>query len=134
MIITETHDGEPLTDEQIAATAREALDILDRDGWNKGALTVITPDGMTYYGKYPEGSHCIGGAWNLALTGRSDWAMDHTAAYLPLAAKIADMFPAYGNTETETGSYLVMNFIARWNNDKDTTEEDVRAVLGKLCS
>ncbi len=121
---------------ETAEIAREALRILDRDGWNKGYLTytsVSWDDGESVRA----GSHCIGGAWNLALHGDSRWVLAPRGGmtillsepYELLAEAIREQYPAY-----TPYPYDAINLIAEWNNDPATTEDDVRAILEKLAA
>ncbi len=115
----------------VAETARKALDILDRDGWNKGYLTNPYLDGP---GLYREGSHCIGGAWNLALTGTSaTWllAPEGDAGYELLAQTIQEQHP---DLKGQYADWSSIGIIADWNNHERTTESDVRRILEKLAA
>jgi len=115
-----------------AEIARKALYILDRDGWCKHSLTWCAPCATVYGGNYPEGSHCIAGAWNLAAHGNDRWADD----YQPLHEVITAQYPDF---RVENDGWLKLDtpqgHIAMWNNRDETTEQDVRAILEKLaCS
>jgi hypothetical protein len=126
----------------IPTIAREALAILDRDGWNKGAVTLSELGaGLGYtngerfhtsYTHYPVGSHCIGGAWNLALHGADTWDTRLPELYQPLV----DILQAEWPERTIDGydrNHLSW-VIAYWNNHPRTTEADVRRVLEKLAA
>jgi hypothetical protein len=113
----------------VAETAKSALEILDEHGWCRGLLT----NGPYWVdGRYPEGSHCIGGAWNLAFHGTHEWSCDLTA-YRMLAQVIHDQHPGRGSYHEED-QMSVTHFIATWNNDENTAEADVRAILEKLAA
>lgn len=121
--------------EKIAETAKKALEILDRDGWNRGMLTWPegwpAPEGQSYQ----VGSHCLGGAWNLALDGKVGWVWsshEHYPAYEVIAKLIHEQYPEFQPTYTwsEDPEY----FIATWNNLESTTEADVRGILEKLAA
>lgn len=126
-----------------AQIARDALDILDRDGWAKGALTMVS--GMERYEFLAgvAGSHCIGGAVNLAMSGDDDWLMDACATefYDHMLKVIKMLFP--GEDENEMpwklfsqsfDRHASIGIIAQWNNNPGTTQDDVRVVLEKIAA
>lgn len=108
-----------------AEIARKALEILDRDGWNKGALTWYVRAG------YPVGSHCIGGAVNLAATGMDEWSPIAEPVYEALSKVIQAQYPEFAKP---WHSCINPVMIATWNNDKNITEQDIRRVLEKLAN
>lgn len=126
----------------IAETARKALEILDLDGWNKG--NVARPYVSVVHG-YRANSHCIGGAWNMALSGRPRWLRDMTV-YEPLVQMIREQYPDFylapvrytANTAAMPASVSPaatnVSFISAWNDTMSTTEADVRAILEKLAA
>ena len=78
------------------------------------------------------GSHCIGGAWNLALHGDDDVAGDENSYdKRQIADVIVSQHPEWGPQYCGPGD---VGFIAEWNNHKSTTEDDVRAVLEKIAA
>jgi hypothetical protein len=103
-----------------AEIARKALEVLDRDGWCKMALT------------WPgAGTHCIAGAANIAMHDTSDWAYDEDEFYDEAARIIRIQYPEYKDDCTEfPGEVLVVE----WNNSPGITEADVRAVLEKMAA
>jgi hypothetical protein len=109
-----------------AETAREALRVLDRDGWCKGSLSYnSSPPG----GVYPGGSHCLGGAWNIADHGTVLWDTSCPGTYEPVADVIRAQYPQYSSDVSEAPCLIM------WMNDADpTTEADVRAILEKLAA
>jgi hypothetical protein len=115
-----------------AEIAQGALDILDRDGWCKFSLTYrslfnAVPD-------FPrDGSHCIGGAVNLAMTGQDNWVLD-SDFYGVLAGVIREQYPDHRLPEYAPADVLDVWFIAEWNNNPGTTEADVRRVLEKIAA
>ena len=125
---------------ETAEIARKALEILDRDGWNKGFFTLLyNPLPQVYKsatGKFPyrSGSHCIGGAWSIAM-GSSGWCSYED--YWELWEKIIVMFPdwtcGYPDIHSHDDPEQAMNHIVCWN-DTCATEDDVRAVLEKLAA
>jgi hypothetical protein len=126
----------------IADTARRALEILDRDGWCKRALTwCALPSALLdsmprlssfpdMLGNYPEGSHCIGGAVNLALRGKDRWVLTPLgqSVYEAIASAICAQYPEH------TPGFPSVMFIVAWNNRPSTTEGDVRRILEKLAA
>jgi hypothetical protein len=114
-----------VTDIDVAETAAKALAILDRDGWNKGA-TSLSPGSSE---PYRVGSHCLGGAWNLAATGRAGWSHD-TSIYLPVTDVILAQYPDLTWLTRKDPPRMIICL-----NDMDqTTEDDVRAILEKLAA
>src|SRR5215469_7303713 len=120
-----------------AQIAREALTILDRDGWNKGALCAEQTDleqSRSWYQNQPQnlrvGSHCIGGAVNIALSGDRSWLESEYGDefYQHLASKIRELFPDRYKHDSNEDIWS----IAMWNNHPATTEQDVRTVLEKI--
>jgi hypothetical protein len=125
-----------------AVIARDALAILDRDGWNQGMLT------WQFGGeKFRDGSHCVGGAVNLAMHGSDEWAYDEREA-APVYTAIADAMEAIdpiAANEHDRGYYsrvlgTIINsgnnggtvyYLAEWNNYH--TEEQVREALGRVA-
>ncbi len=105
-----------------AQTARKALEILDRDGWTQGTVARVIATT-----RWRAGSHCIGGAWNLAVHGTARWAKN-TTIYAPLVQVLRDQYPGFSSESTWDVGY-----IGAWNDRPDTTEADVRAILEKLA-
>lgn len=119
---------------ELSDTARKALQILDRDGWNKGYLTAPS---WEYTEALRAGSHCIGGAWNLALYGDDEWLEENFESYesyIRIAEVIVAQHPEYSPKYGFTPDCFPIGLIADWNNDEATTEGDVRAVLGKIAA
>lgn len=108
-----------------AQLARKTLRILDLDGWCKRALTWESGYGTDY----PDGSHCIGGAWNIALTRGEDWVRDYRP-YVPLVEAIQAQYPEF----RDIGEDDVARIIAIWNNRPERTESEVRAILEKIAA
>jgi hypothetical protein len=126
-----------------AETARKTLEILDRDGWCKGYVTA--PPDLWWVpsswapGAYPAspGTHCVGGAWNLAHHGTHLWQLTSTGYnpfnghYLtPLVEQLAEQYPDGPWWEHDDH----ISVIAVWNNHPDITEADVRRVLEKIAA
>lgn len=115
--------------DNVAATARKALEILDRDGWCKGEITwsgMMTKKG----GQFRIGSHCLGGAWNLAVTNETTWLQGEAAHYYaPLIGVLREQYP-----EHFTGDERLWDIIPRVNDTTSTTEADIRAILEKLAA
>ena len=78
-----------------------------------------------------DGSHCIGGAWNIAQHGFEGWSWDD-ASYVRLAELIVAQHPEWARVYTCADDAIFL--IASWNNDEHTTEADVRAILEKLAA
>lgn len=111
-----------------AETARRALDILDRDGWCK---YFITAPGNPYE-NVREGSHCLGGAWNLAHHDSDQWA---EGAFRYLAPLVNEIMAQYGERPvSEAWGGQLAPVIAAWNNSDEITECDVRRVLEKIAA
>lgn len=129
-------DHQVKTDAEIA---REALEILDADGWCKGALTMIsTPWNPDW--DYKAGSHCIGGAVNLAMWQQAGWHVAGDGFYARLANLIREQYPEYVSTHSlvlsfrDAPSLKDIAFIADWNNAPERTEADVRRILEKMAA
>jgi hypothetical protein len=125
-------------------TARKALEILDSDGWCKDHLTFPGFYAMTLTGDpfpWRTGSHCIGGAVNIAMHGNEDWQLPGTADfYRRLADVIREQYPEFRapatlmiGPEARAGTEDIL-FIATWNNARETTEADVRRILEKIAA
>jgi hypothetical protein len=118
----------------IAQTARKALEILDTDGWCKGSVSwgflFPVPDG-----DYRFGSHCLRGAWDIALYGMISFSGDHPA-YEPVTEAIRAQFPEFSLPQVclDMGLTSAVSFIAAWNDENERTESDVRAILEKLAA
>jgi hypothetical protein len=112
----------------IPEIAREALRVLDRDGWCKGSLQYRNRENMP---RYPQGSHCLGGAWNIAHHGDPWWANNDCGnVYEPVADVIKAQYPEQLSAVVLEAPSLIM-----WLNDAPTTTEaDVRAILEKLAT
>lgn len=111
--------------EDVTQTAQETLEILNRDGWCKGAFTFW----FNPVNSYPHGSHCLGGAWTLARNS-SLWLEDEE--YVPLWELITSMYPDYACLHSDSHE-TVLSCITCWN-DNTASEGDVRAVLEKLAA
>ena len=109
--------------QETAEKAREALEILNKNGWCKGATTNLTDP------RYPRNSHCLGGAWNLALY-ESDMWMSNDIPYRVLASLILEQYPDRGVAAGDPAAYNVTEF----NDHPHTTEDDVRSILEKLAA
>lgn len=129
-----------MDNERVGRVARRALEILRDDGWNKGALTWL--EGFpTFEGvSYQPGSHCIGGALNLAmceddLSLRTDNWRPGDETYEAVREVIAAQYPDFqlDMHGFAVKMYETVNFIARWNNQPERTIEDVESVLEKLA-
>jgi hypothetical protein len=117
-----------------AQVAREALGILDRDGWCKWMTTVrpgaiITAEGALV--SFPEGSHCLGGAMNLILTGCAEQWCENAAAYDAAVGVIKEQYPLKWDDLDDLPSVGIITF---FNDLEDTAEEDVRRILEKLAA
>jgi hypothetical protein len=126
-----------------AEIAASAGGYLRRDGWNKGALTQNRDDPLS---PYTHGSHCLGGAVNLALSdGRSDlWDPNadwHRLQHLP------DAFPDAGDRgfyehlrrtmiavypDVAPWSADARAAIAEFNNNPDVTRDMVMNILRQI--
>lgn len=128
--------------DNVAATVRRTLEILDRDGWCKGSLnfrmavvqywtiTAGLPAFKVEADQYPAGSHCLGGAWNLALHDDLAFARDHPEVYKPLTEIILAQYPEIADIGFTEPSAIIANF----NDRMSVTESDVRAILEKLAA
>ena len=125
-----------------ADIARDALAVLDSDGWCKDYLTFSDMSASLYAGNgnplpWQIGSHCIGGAVNIAMHEDACWDDEH-AFYAELAEVIRQQYPEYVPPVSWSGGRVVpvtdVYYIATWNNAKDRTEEEVRRILEKLAA
>jgi hypothetical protein len=121
---------------EIAEIAQQAADILDAHGWCKGSL------------ENEEGAHCLAGAVNMAKYGDWEWhglylpglGPDSEPEYRALAKVIAEQFPerVWGAGDDAWLAFAAReypaNVVVRFNNHEDTTEDDIRLVLGKLTA
>ncbi len=116
----------------IAETAQKALEILDKDGWNKGS----TDKNFMYSPSDPYnlGSHCVGGAWAKAL--EIGFYHENTGQLLPLIEMIREQYPQIEEMIREEGISLgyPIRTITMFNDMDSTTEADVRAILEKLAA
>lgn len=126
-----------------AEIARKALKVLDEDGWCKGSVnlnknspfTLLITDGAGTLldlskSQYPNGSHCLGGAWNIALHGKPHFLKDQGDSYEPLVLTIFAQYPEIADLGLDRLA-AIMNF----NDRSEITEDDVRAILEKIaCS
>jgi hypothetical protein len=124
-----------------AEIASRAEGYLRRDGWNKGCLTQVWDDPLL---PYRNGSHCLGGAVNLALSdGRSD-SWDPNAEwqgwqdipdprdrsfYERLRRTITALYPDAALWQAD-----VRAAIAEFNNNPDVTEDMVLNVLHQISA
>ena len=115
----------------IAETARKALEILDKDGWNKGSTdknSIYSPSDP-----YKIGSHCAGGAWGKALG--IEFHHENTGQLLPLIEMIREQYPQIEEMIREEGIFpYPIRTITMFNDMDSTTEADVRAILEKLAA
>ena len=109
--------------QETAEKAREALEILNKSGWCKGATTNLADP------RYPRNSHCLGGAWNLALYENDIWKSNDITPYRVLASLILEQYPDRARAG-EPAAYNVTEF----NDHPHTTEDDVRSILEKLAA
>lgn len=127
----------------VAETARKALAALDKDGWCKGSTKLDNNARIMFMGtefilgtmdgKYPDGSHCLGGAWNIALHG-IHYFLEDPELYEPLVQAILAQYPEVRDHWIRVGKEPNSGLILHWNDRKETTEADVRAILEKLAS
>jgi hypothetical protein len=103
--------------------AREMISILERDGWNQGYVTYPYPDNAFPGEPWRHGSHCIGGAASLALSGGATDAWPPSPFYVRLLDAICDFDPGW----RRSGPSHIHSDIATWNNSHP--REDVMAVL-----
>ena len=124
-----------------ADIARDALAVLDSDGWCKNHLT-FSEIASLYAGSglplpWQIGSHCIGGAVNIAMHEDACWGDEH-AFYAELAEVIRQQYPEYVPPVSCSGTREVpvtdVYYIATWNNAQDRTGEEVRRILEKLAA
>lgn len=131
-------------DKTLPEIARDALDVLDRDGWCRGATLKrhsTAPDMYAdLYGEvYPEGSHCIAGLLNMSMWGNSEWHLAGSDIYRVVGEKIQELYGwenphTYDEDDDPTFAFTVYtSLITSWN-DKSAKEPDVRAVLEKLAA
>lgn len=120
-----------------AEIATRALSILEQDGWNRGYL-VLRPLFNYENPEHKTGSHCIGGAINLAANPLlNGWAWYSSPGmawfYQHVVTTIRRLHPDYAWPEAtaEKGPHY---YIAKWNNDPITTYADVRAVLTAIAA
>jgi hypothetical protein len=92
------------------------------------AITEINARGWCQYTTTDrEGRVCIGGALNLAMTGKTA-LMSHVPWAATLAKIIDEQYPETQLYETPTD--LVVN----WNDDEDRTKDQIIAALEKLAT
>ena len=127
-------------DKTPAQIAADALTAMDRDGWCRGATTWTL--GRDVYvesetGKYPVGSHCLGGLINIGMWNSPTWCKEEMGLYRMVAGRSGEM---YGWELPETMDYWEgdpywddTRYIATWN-DSSACEADVRAVLEKIAA
>jgi hypothetical protein len=126
--------------------ARDSLDILSRDGWCKwtttkwttamspGAIIAMTHDRKASFLSFPEGSHCLGGAWNVAHHGDPWWVNNVNDLYEPVADVIKAQYPEAAGLQL-SAVVLEAPSLIMWLNDAPViTEADVRAILEKLAA
>lgn len=112
--------------------AGKALEILDRDGWCKGAATLKS----IIWNNTPQriGSHCIGGAW--ALAAGTDFHVSCIASFMPLIQVIRDQHPDLQVEDMfrENEDLENLRTITRFNDLPETLQDDVRAILEKIAA
>lgn len=117
--------------DNIAETARKALEILDRDGWCQGEITwtgILGGRGDIL--KFKLGSHCLGGVWNLAVTSETTWLSGERAHYYaPLITVLREQYPEHFSDNDR-----LWDIIPRVNDAASTTEADIRVILEKLAA
>lgn len=125
-----------MDDKTSAQVAREAIAVLDRDGWGKGATTISVP---SYSSVGMPGAHCLGGAINIAVKGSAIWIPyttdpEYAACcrhYEVVAAKIRERYPDFPHDPfQDTDVFLLTS----WNDADGTTEHDVRGVLEEIAA
>lgn len=113
----------------VAETARKALEILDRDGWCKFAVTWTSFQKQMYPGHhYPEGSHCLSGLWGEAVGIEN---AGNRELYEPLAAVVREQYPEY---IPGIDPNWPLTIIPAMNDALGITEADVRAILEKVIA
>jgi len=131
-----------MIDQSVSQTAARALEILNEDGWCKGSVNFraisdlhwITTIGLPAFqvapGQYETGSHCLGGAWNLALHDDPSFLREYPELYEPLTEVILAQYPEIADIGFTDPSAVIANF-----NDRPlVTESDVRVLLEKLAA
>jgi hypothetical protein len=104
-----------------------ALETMSRDGWAKYTLGL---------GHAP---HCIAGLLNTGLHGDSSWPPlggirgTYAAAVSAIRRVIPDADSRAGIYTSDDADIIPEAYVVRWNNDEDTTQEEVRRVLCKLA-
>jgi hypothetical protein len=114
----------------VPQVAAEALEILERDGWCKG--TVSSPPIMVYLSPVlaRPGSHCLGGAVNLAARGAPECWADEDPCLAAAARVIAEQYP---EIPASLGEGPPARLVTYFNDRADTTYPDVRRILEKLA-
>lgn len=122
--------------------AAGALDYIARDGWCKCAVE-MTPMRRMMLLNYPErisshvlewkiGSHCAGGAMNLALSGgKSTWWSHPDSAYSAVASVIRERFPSIAARVNPCSSSPDRALVMIFNDDEHVSYDDVIWVLRK---
>ena len=124
-------------------TARQALQWLARDGWCKGStgltperkqMMLSHPDGWGHdAGQWRIGSHCAGGAVNLALSGgKSSWWSHADEAYAPFAEVIRRRWPEMTRRVHPRQASPHMSLLMVFNDDMETSYDDVIAMLREV--
>ena len=104
--------------------AREALNILDCDGWAKCRHITST------------GAHCVGGAVNIAMFGKPSWRLhgEDEGFYDHLLCKIKESSDLPFVRSMGDGSVRTATDIIWWHDSPWVEEADVRVVLGKIAA
>jgi hypothetical protein len=118
-----------MNEKTVPEIARDALDLLDRDGWCKWAAT-MHEQGIGCR-QYRKGAHCLGGALSMAYGATADMWTCPQAVYQRVADLIGEQYPEW--QEWKAG-FPVVCTITAFNDHEDTTEADVRRILEKLAA
>lgn len=115
----------------VAETARTALEILEEHGWCRGSVNYRCWIGSGP--RYPVGSHCIGGAWNLAASGTVQFQPEDSGIYDALAGVIQAQYPECALRDFPHCNPQICTIM--WFNDtRAGSESDVRRILEKLAA
>jgi hypothetical protein len=113
-----------MNEKTVPEIAARALEVLGKDGWCKW-MTTNNAGGL-----YPVGSHCLGGALNLAYGGCSEMWYCPPPLYRMIADLIGEQYPEW----RIAGYFPPVSIITAFNDHAVITETDVRRILEKLAA
>lgn len=115
--------------------AREALEVLDQDGWCKGSTSLSLHQVLLGNNTYLPGSHCLGGAWNKACYGSPAFrGFAFAGIYEPLLEVILEQHPEVARINDANPGWDSASLVTFFNDYSTTTETDVRSILEKLAA